>query len=220
MSVLMEKLAGAGHLSRDQVSRIRKTVHEFEKLAAEDPEFHAEALEKLGFLGVKWGDSAKRIAATGATIGATMIAQDVYQTAKDAIGKAKNYKSMLNDNPDLRKVDSKKVQRLFTSLHTHNPNYAADPMTAGAFVRQQADMEGVDFGMIRNVSDARKNFPARKDWVQSMLDPAMAAGSLQFQDPQAEQLHGVKVEEAEAKRDAARARMQRNQHFNKNLGIP
>lgn len=182
MSVL-KKLASEGYLTPDQVAQIEQNVATFTKAAEQDPEFLQEAIEKLGspfssMVGGSKGygqmavDTAKVLGATALVAGAANIVGDLYDTAKDSIMKSRRYKAMMDANPQLRRLDSKLVQRSFNTLHTFNPQYAADPTVAGEFVAQRAQQQGLDFNTLKNIVDASKNTrPTRNSVRNYVTDP-------------------------------------------------
>jgi hypothetical protein len=167
MTTFVEKLAASGHLDGDGVERIGRNVSEFMKLAKADPSFHHEALKALGmdkeagFGGAAssgFGHAVGTLAAGAGISLAGMAATDAYRAIKGSVMKGRNYKGMLDENPDLgAKRDAKKVQKAFSTLHKFNPEYASDPFVAGEFVRNTLDMDRVDIGTVNSLTQARKN---------------------------------------------------------------
>jgi hypothetical protein len=72
---------------------------------------------------------------------ALALAGDMYGAAKRGLTKSRNYRSMLEANPDLREVPAERVQRAFSTLHRLNPTFSADPTVAGSYVRSQSQSE-------------------------------------------------------------------------------
>jgi len=165
MGSFIEKLAAAGHLTDEQVERIGRRAAEMVKAYREDPSFRKEANEKLGMSPMMQG-AMKRIGGgmligAGMTMGVAGIEgiREKLKERKSSLEKAKNYKSMLEANPDLRasSVDSKMVQRHFDTLHKFNPEYASDPMVAGTYVQNSLEMARPNIDALNNVVGARRN---------------------------------------------------------------
>jgi hypothetical protein len=90
------------------------------------------------------------------------LAGDIYDATRRAITKTHHYKQMLEVNPDLRDRPAKTVQRIFSTLHKFNPEFAGDPSVAGSFVRNNLELAGSDQGTVDmhtliNLVGARKN---------------------------------------------------------------
>lgn len=63
----------------------------------------------------------------GATKGITALARK--------FSKQRDYKAMMQNNPDLRERDAGHVHMVYNSLHRMAPTMAGDPLVAGSFVR-------------------------------------------------------------------------------------
>ena len=179
----IEKLAAEGHLTEEQVERIGRNVSEFMDAVRRDPSLRKEAMEKLALglptyfkdpilrktfmqkaMGHAW-DVAPLAAGAAAIGGAFGLAKKVGDlgvgTARDKIQKARAYKEMVNENPSLQHVDPNVTQKAFNTLYRFNPEYAADPMVAGTFVRNVADQERLDIGTVNSLVQARRNLADR-----------------------------------------------------------
>jgi hypothetical protein len=194
MSDFVEKLAASGHLTPEQVERIGSNVHDFLKAAEQDPALMKEAMEKLALIegfqqGVKRmyhsiGESAEKLAPhllTGMALTTAMgvgtgLAHDMYSGIKNSITKARDYKNMMDNNPDLKQHPAKTIQMAFDTLHKFNPEYASDPLVAGTWVRNAAGRERIDLaevhGLVKSRSDASK---ARQQ--DRWIDPQRMVGS-------------------------------------------
>lgn len=156
MSQVVEKLAAEGYLTPEQVERVGRRVAEFMKAAEEDPSFRAEALEKLAvFEHIPWKQTAGTLLAAAGIQAMGSVVSDLYHGTKSSIQKARSYKSMLDNNPDLAQADAQKVQSTFNTLHTFNPSYAADPNVAGEFVRNTIQMARMPIEQIGSIVKAR-----------------------------------------------------------------
>lgn len=106
------------------------------------------------------GMSALGVAgAAGAGI-AYALAGDMYDAAKRGLTKTRNYKNMLEANPDLKQLPAKNVQKAFSVLHRLNPEFSGDPTIAGAWVKRQSTFGEDTFGdatQLKNLIDSRKS---------------------------------------------------------------
>jgi hypothetical protein len=80
------------------------------------------------------------VAAGGALAltGVGMAVQKVY----DAATKSRDFRSMLENNPDLaekHKESPKLFNQMFSTLRTFNPSFSRDPVVAGSYMRQMVD---------------------------------------------------------------------------------
>lgn len=97
---------------------------------------------------------------TAAGIGYEALS-DLYNDAKGAVTKDRNFKKMMNENPDLAEFDQEKVKSVFKTLHTFaGPKFSADPNIAGTFVRNQVALhqgmpQGVDMGAVNQLISSR-----------------------------------------------------------------
>lgn len=106
------------------------------------------------------GMSALGVAgAAGAGI-AYALAGDMYDAAKRGLTKSRNYKNMLEANPDLKQLPAKNVQKAFSVLHRLNPEFSADPTISGAWVKRQSTFGEDTFGdatQLKHLIDSRKS---------------------------------------------------------------
>lgn len=74
-------------------------------------------------------------AGAGAVAGATHLVQKAY----DAATKARDFRMMLDSDPDLARMqqeDPKSVNQMFSTLRTFNAAFTRDPVVAASYVRQ------------------------------------------------------------------------------------
>jgi hypothetical protein len=60
----------------------------------------------------------------------------------DAVTKAHDFRSVLEQNPDLaakHQEDPRLVNRMFSTLRTFNPQFSKDPVVAGSYLRQMVE---------------------------------------------------------------------------------
>ena len=74
------------------------------------------------------------------------------------IHKSRSFKKMMDENPGLKKEDSKAVSRIFRTLHKFNPKMASDPLVAGSFLKRSLQFkdEGIQPVDIKTLADIRK----------------------------------------------------------------
>jgi hypothetical protein len=134
----------------------------------EDGPTKLAALEKAAF-SPRASQAMTSIGIGAATTLGSALGGTVINSIRSAMTKGKNYKGMLDVNPDLGKKDSKQVQLAFNTLSRFNPHYASDPSVAGAYVRQQLDMERVDLNSINSLVAANKSISGGQ---RPTFDPA------------------------------------------------
>lgn len=175
---IVEKLASEGHLTAEQVERIGRNVHDFMEAVDKDPVLMKEAMEKL----CGWESAVKKLgpdsgffqhayahahdavpylvgsAALGTALGlGTEGARAAIRSVKDSIGKAKAYRTMMEENPHLSEEDPNITEKAFNTLFRFNPAYAQDPLVAGTFVKNIVDQERLDIGTVTNLVQARRH---------------------------------------------------------------
>ena len=84
----------------------------------------------------RWAEFAGQAAITAGLIGAGHVADDVYGLIRNAIGKSRGFKGMMEYNPELAKEDRVKVQTLYNTLHHVSPSLARDPVVANSWVKR------------------------------------------------------------------------------------
>jgi hypothetical protein len=176
MSDTLEKLAASGDLTPEQIDRVGRKIAELVKEAQTDPLFQEE-LEKVAFgtsptVQKLVGMFGSGLALGGGVMGGSHAVSAIAEKLRDrreAIEKATRYQEMVAANPELSSssVDAKMVQRHFDTLHRFNPEYASDPMVAGAYVLNSLSFARPDINTVNNVvrarsdiTQAKKNIPA------------------------------------------------------------
>ena len=101
----------------------------------------------------------------------------------DSLGKAKAYKEMVANNPQLSEegIDAKAVQQHFSTLYRFNPEYAKDPLVAGAYVQNAIEMARPNLETINNIVNARKNLAEAKGKGVDVKSIVGLAGKLEGQ---------------------------------------
>ena len=159
---IMEKVA---EVAPTHVAFLQKTAAEINASP-----FKEEILEELDGLTKKamnWGGVQNGAASMGrgmasfaggvgaAAAGgiAMALAGDLYSAAKRGITKSRDFKNMLDANPQLSKAPAKDVQKAFSVLHRFNPEFAADPTVSGAWVGKQINMPDEFYGETRAIKE-------------------------------------------------------------------
>lgn len=94
----------------------------------------------------KGAASAAKPYAGAAALGAagivgSALVNDLYSAARLAVTRNRNYKSMLEADPELKQHPAEKVKALFNTLHEKGgPEMSGDPLIASAFVKQQLEL--------------------------------------------------------------------------------
>lgn len=97
-------------------------------------------------------------AAVGAGIAGMGIAASKIM---DAATKARDFRSMLENNADLQKAhseDPKKINMFFSTLRTMNPEFSKDPLISGGVVRQMMEYPNGIQGQMAEVAKHRRDF--------------------------------------------------------------
>jgi hypothetical protein len=110
----------------------------------------------VGFMG-RMGNAAAGVGATMATGIAISLAGDLFDATKRGLTKTRNYRKMMEANPDLDELPATEVQKVFNVLHRFNPDFASEPTVAGHFVRTHAKLEGAMMGDPRLIGDLVKS---------------------------------------------------------------
>lgn len=152
------------------------------KEAQQDPEVYAELEKMASALGSFFSSPAMK--SVGGALGLAAVAgvgnaatDAIINTAATAIGnigaskrKAKSFENMLEYNPNLRKVDSKKLHAAFNTLHKFNPEYASDPLVASEFVNQAVSVNTMPLQMVNQVVQAKKQIVDSQPKARQIMD--------------------------------------------------
>lgn len=166
---IIEKLAAAGHLSLEQVEALEKRASDLAEEISKDPELVAKLAQgklpptfwqatKGKMVEMLPALAASALLGIGVGVGNTLISTGK-KPIKSIMEKAqhgKRFDKMLDANPDLKREDQTKVRAHFATLHRFNPDYADDPLVAGEYVKQNLNMEGINFNTVKSIVDARK----------------------------------------------------------------
>lgn len=163
--LLMDKVA---EVAPEKFEFLVKTASEIKQSPFRE-EFVAEFEGLLKKAQMDWGGIAGKLRGGAESLGKGVVttalggiglalAGDAYDATRRAIFKTRNYKKMLAANPDLKDKPAAQVQSIFSTLHRFNPEFSADPVVAGSFVRNHVTFagEGVGLDSLKSLVDARK----------------------------------------------------------------
>lgn len=122
--------------------------------------------------------------AVAGTVGAGLgiaLATDMYNAARRGLTSGRNWKRMIEANPELKeKHKLEEVRKHFNSLHRAAPDVAADPLAAGAAVHNLIQASGLEGQYARSLTDIAK---MQKDRVEARYAPfGNAPGKVQVQN--------------------------------------
>lgn len=151
----------------DLIDKVAAGLVVLEKLFPEEVE---EVKSNLGFVagkadeGIKTAGSAdyKRFGlAVGATVAAGLgsaVASDLYDVVKRGLSRGRNFKNILNANPDLVKsFDKSQLRASFNVVHRYAPEFTADPTMGGAILHSLSQMPHSEHQIVEKLINARKN---------------------------------------------------------------
>jgi hypothetical protein len=119
------------------------------------------------------GRSAASGAAMAAGFGLAMAAGKAYQ----AMTKKRDFEQMMSANPDLKdamRSDPKGFSRHYTALRTMNPQFAAEPVVAGAYMRQMSAYPESAGKVVVEALQARKGITPSVSVGVSRGEPAVS----------------------------------------------
>jgi len=134
-------------------------------------------------VGRRFLDQIKHIGSSTAQIGVPALAlggamagsESLINAASSTISRSRGYQGMMENNPELGKMDQKRVSAAFKTLHRFNPEMASDPYVAGGWVKRVTDYDYVDPKTIGDLVAARSR--ATKPGVMERGLPLAIAGS-------------------------------------------
>ena len=107
---------------------------------------------------------------------ATAVATDLYDAASRGFTKARNFKRIMEANPDLKNYDKTMVRRSFDALHTYGPEFTADPLMGGSYLKVLAGGGGNEHQILKDLVSNRKNYieAKAKNFSPLSLKPAFS----------------------------------------------
>jgi len=98
----------------------------------------------------------------------------------DAATKSRDFKSMLEENDDIRQMhqdDPRAVNRMFSTLRTFAPEFSADPTVAGAYMRRMVGNQAGVGEIVTHALDARHKMLGGGTHVSQGIGSAMMQGA-------------------------------------------
>jgi hypothetical protein len=160
-----------------------------------------------------WGAVEKPVKYMGAAIAgsvAMMLAGDMYDATRRGLTKSRNYKAMLEANPDLAEqaATDPSIKSHFNTLHRLNPEYSSDPNIAATYVRV-GNSYGGDLAIVNSLVSARKNLRDSKSLPMMPKIPWSSAAE--------DELNKAQLDKTKA--EGFRARQQGHSEYNKRMGM-
>jgi hypothetical protein len=175
MSFVAKKLMESGYLTKEQVAEVEKRAEAFVDELSKSPALFSQAVEKLGVAPAEVAEAAApfwerfketvgeslpsvlglALVSGGLGVGANLGIHG-FKAIKSKLDRARGYKAMLEENPNLKELDPDLTQKAFSTLHRFNPAYASDPFVAGQFVRTVTEQERMDLGALNNLVKAHQ----------------------------------------------------------------
>lgn len=115
--------------------------------------------------------------AAGGALGVGLAGAGV-QKLYDVATKARDFKSMLESNPDLKakqEENPRQFNQMFSTLRTFNPGFSRDPIVAGTYMRQMTESPLSAGGIATQALDYRDKL--RNPLVENVSRAALGGGS-------------------------------------------
>ena len=94
---------------------------------------------------------------------ATAVVSDLYDEVKRGLSSGRNFKNIINTNPDLVQAFGKsRLKSTFNLVHRYAPEFTADPIMGGAILKNLSEMPQVEHTMVEKLINARKNLVEAK----------------------------------------------------------
>ncbi len=137
------------------------------------PSTHLEKHAGVGSSLYSGASSAAKIGLTAAGVGlGTAIAGDLYDAVRRSLTKGRNFKRIMDANPDLAsKYDRKALTNSFSTFHRYAPEFTADPLLGGTILGAMAETPGNELTMIKTLIDSRKSLLEAKSKQFSLKIP-------------------------------------------------
>jgi hypothetical protein len=91
------------------------------------------------------------------------MATDLYDAAKRGLTKGKNYRAIMQSNPELKGLDKARLTNTYNTIHMYAPEFTADPIMGGSLLKSVYDAgPGMDHVMVRELIGSRKNLQDTK----------------------------------------------------------
>jgi hypothetical protein len=154
----VEKVANV-QLAPEALAAIERLIQQGTRSGGSHPLKFVQAMTGRNALPTMAAIGAGGAALTAGGIGAAMAgSMGVHGVDRfvQAVKKGKDYKDMMEANPELARYDDGELQAAFNTLHKFNPELAGDPLVAGTFVRRVADADAIDHRTVGELARTRK----------------------------------------------------------------
>lgn len=123
------------------------------------------------------GQAAGYAAATAGVTAAGAYGMQAVQDAYHAITKKRDFRNMLEENPDLKEhPNPRAVQMGFTSLRTFAPKFSQDPLVAGSYVRRMAENPVGMAGIVNEAMGSHGALPSAFEATQQAVGQGAIKG--------------------------------------------
>ncbi len=155
-----------------------------EKVAAVIPKLGASPTVLKGL------DAAARVSmVVGTGIAASLgssIAADLFDSAKRGLTKSRNFKRIMDANPNLKSevLDKNRIKPSFDALHRFAPDFMSDPLIGGGLLKAMANSPGGnEYQLMEKLISSRKSLgelkerQMRPDWkgARDLLNKARSS---------------------------------------------
>lgn len=185
----VQKLAAAGYLDDAAVRRVREKVQAEMQKHAQGAGWAAQFASNHPTIVNKVLPAMGTAALAAAMPIMTDIASQGYDAVRRAMTKGRDFRAMMEVNPELKKIDAATVQKHFNVLHRFSPELAKDPTVAAAWIKQTAQFDEVNMNSVRDLIGTRKSImdgrpQVKLDWqgakaIQEAMGPSEAERELE-----------------------------------------
>lgn len=113
-------------------------------------------LGRMGSSLVGFGSNTARTVLPVLALGGALAGSEAaFSAAASAVSRNRGFRDMMEQNPELAKMDQKRVSAAFKTLHRFNPEMASDPYVSGGWVKRVTDYDYVDPKTIGDLVAAR-----------------------------------------------------------------
>jgi hypothetical protein len=136
--------------------------------------------------------------AAGGAVGAVLSGEmvEAFEKGKARLTKGKNFRRMMEVNPDLGQLDQKQVGLAFDTINRFAPAFARDPLVAGTWTRQIAGYgEGVPADRAAQLVQATSNLMKSKQ-TGAKMNPFIDAMTFEQKERSEDNRHIEALERA------------------------
>jgi hypothetical protein len=161
----LEEAIRLAHSSQPEtMQKVAQSMAILEKLA---PEFTVDVVSDFQKIANVCDSKLAAVSAlsVGAAIGTaaavglgTALAGDLYDAAKRGLTKGRNFKRIMDSNPQLHEfTDKSKLRMVYDSLHRYAPEFTADPLVGGSMMTNLMNSPETSASIIANTIKGRKD---------------------------------------------------------------